>query len=367
MIKKIISVFMAIILLVLLGGCNSLSLFKRSKPKKDYEATVTKKFESIGLEYKIPKSWRIFRDVTEYPNTRGAVVNDNNKDLYCYGEVTYGLISKNAVKNITITGKSLRFKLFEKLKILSLLSNILTLNSKMFKIVVLNKNNARNNSKNDYLDDDYDKCEKVGEKNNLEYYFLYNNEFKNKDLSKQELISLRKTIKKIKKSIKIITPLTLEEKSIKYPNNSLFSMNTKDFSGNKITGDVFKNNRLTVLYIWQTSSDKSADFNELFKSNIMQLNSLYRKFKGKQINIIGVPKDLDDGKIEYADKERLKKIKPKFINLMPDKILKNNLFEYVNSARFILFVDNKGRVIGKQLEELSIDQIEEEVNKILND
>jgi thiol-disulfide isomerase/thioredoxin len=118
------------------------------------------------------------------------------------------------------------------------------------------------------------------------------------------------------------------------------TFNLKDLEGNDVTDAIFKDNKLTMVNIWGT-------FCGPCKREMPDLQALYEELKDEQISIIGIISDTPSPENEDAARQIIKTSGVKFINLIPDDTIKNNLLTSISGVPTSFFVDSNGRIVGE--------------------
>lgn len=108
----------------------------------------------------------------------------------------------------------------------------------------------------------------------------------------------------------------------------------EDLEGNVVTNKIFAENDLTVLNIWGTFCGPCVE-------EIPELEKIQNHFKDKKVKVMGLVTD----KEKDGANEILKKLNAKYTNIIPDKVLEDDIvssFDYVPAT---LFVNSKGEIL----------------------
>lgn len=134
-----------------------------------------------------------------------------------------------------------------------------------------------------------------------------------------------------------------EEERIEYTNRfknlNISGFEAKNLKGEKITSDIFKKNKITMVNIWFTECSPCV-------SEMPDLGKLYKDLP-KDSNIIGICADAgeDDDTLKQAQKI-MKKSNAEFDVLIPDEVLKSKLMKLVTAYPTTLFIDSNGNIVG---------------------
>ena len=127
--------------------------------------------------------------------------------------------------------------------------------------------------------------------------------------------------------------------------NSFTKFNAVDLDGNKITEDIFKGKKLTMINIWATFCDPCI-------SEMPDLNTLHETYADKDVQVIGIVCDVGyaaDGYIPSLYESAVDIVEATgvtFKNLLPSKSLDMIKLEEVYSVPETLFVDEDGNIVG---------------------
>lgn len=134
--------------------------------------------------------------------------------------------------------------------------------------------------------------------------------------------------------------------------------NGKDVNGNPISSDIFKQNKLTLVNVWGTFCGPCL-------KELPYLQQLQNEMKDKGLNVIGIVSDGEESKEEAI--KILKKNNINFINIMPNKEIKEKLLINLNAVPVTMLVDKEGNIVGEVLVGgRSKEQFETIVEKQLN-
>ncbi|WP_432663733.1 TlpA disulfide reductase family protein [Wukongibacter baidiensis] len=108
----------------------------------------------------------------------------------------------------------------------------------------------------------------------------------------------------------------------------------EDLDGNVVSNKVFEENDLTVLNIWGTFCGPCVE-------EIPELEKIQNHFKDKKVKVIGLVTDKEKEEASNIMKE----LEAKYTNIIPDKVLEDDIvssFDYVPAT---IFVNSKGKVL----------------------
>ncbi|KYH34189.1 thiol-disulfide oxidoreductase ResA [Clostridium tepidiprofundi DSM 19306] len=356
--NKFLTLLILLTICISIVGCNKSENNKKitqNNPKNTKETAHTHfKFEEYGLEYDLPKTWIKYKDKKQLD----IDIYDNTESKeYLIAQIKYGFLSAKDINKLMKLGKNAKTQEAQMKFLLEYENSI----KKICSIVVFDKNKENINQREE-LFSKYDNHEQLKTNENLEYYILYNKKYDLSGLSendKKEYKEICESINDLKKSIKISKPITQKEKFDKY---KTVSFKTKTTDGKEIDSSIFKNYKLTMINMWETSCGPCI-------KELPDIQKLYDEVKKENINIIGIVMDL------YIDKdsENLKLAKKilnengvKYTNIIPNKELIDGLLKDIIGAPTTIFVDNKGNIVGQTIVgSRSKENYLEEINKIL--
>ncbi|QXM05359.1 TlpA family protein disulfide reductase [Crassaminicella indica] len=130
-----------------------------------------------------------------------------------------------------------------------------------------------------------------------------------------------------------------EEYNEKFSNLNISGFETKDLNSEKITSDIFKDYKITMVNIWGTFCSPCVE-------EMPDIGKAYKNLP-KGSNIIGICVDAgdDEDTVEAAQKI-MKKSNADFRVLIPDDVLKKQLLDFVTFFPTTIFVDEKGNIVG---------------------
>lgn len=341
MIRKYLAIAMAVVVSISIVGCGkskndqNKTATEQTQSKNETEKGKRQSFSESGLEYYEPKIW------SEKGNVDITCVapGEFGKD-YLLMQIPYGYVPSEFMKQLMEESKNAKSdedknKLGEKF------------NSKLkdfFEIMVIDKNKETNASKEQKqkLFAKYKKQEKVAQKDNLECYVLYNDQYDESGLSeeeKKEFKEVQKSIEELKKNIKLSTPVKAEDKMSKLKN---VEFKSKTLEGKEIDSSIFKDSKLTMINIWATYCGPCIQ-------EMPDIEKLYQEVKKENINILGVVSDTPNDENEELAKNIVKKKGVKYDNIIPDEKLKNNVLNLISGVPTTIFVDSKGNIVGNAI------------------
>lgn len=133
----------------------------------------------------------------------------------------------------------------------------------------------------------------------------------------------------------------------KNKNNSAdFTFASQDLDGNKISSEVFADNKITMINIWGTFCGPCI-------REMPYLAKLSEENKSKGVEIIGIPIDIIDdwGRLDAGAKsDALKIIKQtgvKYKNVVPTIEMFQTFLRGIQAVPTTIFVDKNGKQIGQ--------------------
>ena len=110
----------------------------------------------------------------------------------------------------------------------------------------------------DFLKDRYSVCEKIADFSGNAYYFGYNSDYTNTELSDDEKTkagTLIDELKDFKKNIFVFPPLVRADEAAAVPDSvpasaALTSFEAQTLTGETVTQDIFKDYKVTMINIW---------------------------------------------------------------------------------------------------------------------
>lgn len=116
------------------------------------------------------------------------------------------------------------------------------------------------------------------------------------------------------------------------------AFNLKDLEGKEVSSEIFKDYKMTIVSIWQSTCGPCM--NEL-----EALNTIYDEYKDKGVNVIGIA--VDD--VEISGDEGVKKIAEilelKFTNIISDSDYLVELIKYVEGTPTAFIVGEEGQFL----------------------
>ncbi|WP_053955980.1 TlpA disulfide reductase family protein [Inediibacterium massiliense] len=343
---------------VSVAGCGKTEKDKTQDDQTNMEQTdqntddmkKTQKFESFGLEYKLSDSWaKAVEENTLSLEPYGGQESDKEREIF--GEFGFSFVSKEDIKYIQDQMKDVKTE-EEQMK---LMIDFQSKFKPLLNIVIFNKDKVTDTGKNEAIHK-FKNHEKLGEKENYEFYFLYNDQYDDtglSDNSKKEFKEIVDGIEEFKKSIKIFTPITEEEKIKNSGVQNIGDIQTKDIHGKSVDKSIFKENKLTIVDIWATTCGPCVQA-------MPELQKLKEELKKDQINVIGIVADaVDDETIEIA-KKIVDKKGVKYMDLVPDETLQNGILQSITGTPTFIFVDGDGNIVGNPIIGADIENIKKQ-------
>lgn len=348
--------FLALILALAVGasivGCGKSA---NNQGKNEIQQTENKdeatkgersRYKEMGLVYYISKELAEKEDSIQA--VRPTVVMPAKYGVaYVVGQIAHEFVSSEFTKEIEKKFEGAKTE-EEKHKIIEEYQNKVI---NLFDIMVLDKSKEKDGPKEDVARKEkaftmYKNHEKIAEKDDLEYYLLYNNEYDESKLSESEKKEFKKICEvaeqvreNIKKSIEVFTPIIIEDKMTAYKS---IEFQTKTIDGKKIDSSIFKDSKLTMVNIWATFCGPCIE-------EMPDLQDLYEEVKKEDINIIGIISDTPDDENEPLAKQIINKTGVEYDNIIPDKKLNKGILKDVSGVPTTIFVDSKGNIVGEPI------------------
>jgi thiol-disulfide isomerase/thioredoxin len=225
-------------------------------------------------------------------------------------------------------------------KALEKLSELENETKDLCRIVTIGEGMGESNVKKE-LFNKYDSSYLIGEKDSLEFYLLYNNEPETEGLSeesKKDYEEYYEEIESFKSLINVYKPMSETEKV----SGNKLEFTTKTLEGSEIDSSILKNSKITMVNVWGTFCQPCID-------EMPDLQSLYEEVKGDGINLIGIISDTPDKDNEELAKRIVSAKGVKYINIIPDETIINNILNNISAVPTTLFVDEEGNIIGDLL------------------
>lgn len=112
--------------------------------------------------------------------------------------------------------------------------------------------------------------------------------------------------------------------------------NALDLDGNKVDASIFKSSKITMVNLWGTFCGPCVQ-------EMPELQKLSEAMQERNVKIIGIVVDED----LQAAKKVYQETGAKYISLMPDDAIRNNIvgkFDYVPAT---IFVDSQGEIMAE--------------------
>jgi len=130
---------------------------------------------------------------------------------------------------------------------------------------------------------------------------------------------------------KKVADIKLDQKPIEF--------NSKTLEGKEIDSSILKESNITMINIWAT-------FCEPCIKEMPDIQQLYEEVKEDKVNIIGIISDTPHSENEELAKQIISAKDVKYINIIPDDNIINNLFEDISAVPTTIFVDSEGNIVG---------------------
>lgn len=197
----------------------------------------------------------------------------------------------------------------------------------------------------DYLKNHYSVCEKIADFSGNAYYFGYNSDYTNTELSDDEKTkagTLIDELKDFKKNIFVFPPLLRADEASAVPDSvpasaALTSFEAQTLTGETVTQDIFKDYKVTMINIW-------APWCSPCVKEMPDLAKLHDSMLPQGTNMISICIDSDSD--PQGARDILNKVSAHFTTLIPNA----GLAEFLNGFSAIpstVFVDSEGNFIGK--------------------
>lgn len=344
MIKKFLEIFLAATVCISMVGFDKAT---NSQNKNETQQTQSKaetlkgtkrSFDPSGLEYYEPKAW------SEKGNASIVFAAGGKYGIaYIIAQIPYEYVEVEFMKQLEKEGKDAKTEEEQK----KLAEKYQSKAKEFLVIMVLDKSKEKSGPKGDIESKEeafkkYKHHEKVAEKDNLECYVLYNDEYNESGLSEEEKKNFKEVLKgigELKKSIKLSIPVSEEEKMAAYKN---IEFKTRTIDGKEIDNNIFKRSKLTMVNIWATFCGPCI-------KEMPDIQSLCEELKKENINVIGIVADTPNDENEVLAKNIVKQKGVRYENIIPDEKLKKGILSTVSGVPTTIFVDSKGNIVGKPI------------------
>lgn len=330
--RKILTVIMLVIISVLMVACNQgeRAVDVVEKNPKDMDI----KFDENGVAFDVPETWLRSDGIK-------IVLDFQEPGENVPGQIILGYISQETIyevekisqelNNIPDDDNEARKKVNEKF------SELEDETKDLCRIITIDKSMRESNVKKE-LFDKYDNRYLLDEDHNLEFYLLYNSEPDTEGLteeSKKDYEEYYEEIENFKSLISVYKPMSETEKV----SNNKLEFTTKTLEGSEIDSSILKSSKITMVNVWGTFCQPCID-------EMPELQSLYEEAKGEGVNIIGIISDTPDKDNEELAKRIVSAKGVKYINIIPDETIINNVLDNISSVPTTFFVDEEGNIIG---------------------
>jgi thiol-disulfide isomerase/thioredoxin len=112
-----------------------------------------------------------------------------------------------------------------------------------------------------------------------------------------------------------------------------------DLNGNRIDRSVFKDHKLTMVNLWGTFCSPCI-------AEMQDFADLEKMLANIDVGLVGIVVDTGEGENIDTAKEIVKSTGVKYHNIIPDKVLSNDLLNEYTAVPTTFFVDAKGNIIG---------------------
>lgn len=138
----------------------------------------------------------------------------------------------------------------------------------------------------------------------------------------------------------------------------------KDFQGNTVSQDIFKENSVTVVNVWFTGCKACIQ-------EMPQLEKISNDLKAKGVGFVGICVDAEDPSLKAEGEKILKQAGVTYPNLITDH--SEAIDKYLNGIVAFpttLFVDKEGNIVGEPMVgsidgQKGIDDLNKRVDEIL--
>lgn len=333
--KKILTSIMLLMLSVLMVACNQggkvVDLVEESPKNMDIQ------FDENGVAFDVPEKWLTSNGIKIGVDFEELAENVPGQIILSYiSQETLDVADKisQEINNIPDDDIEAREKALEKL------SELENETKDLCRIVTIGEGMGESNVKKE-LFNKYDSSYLIGEKDSLEFYLLYNNEPETEGLSeesKKDYEEYYEEIESFKSLINVYKPMSETEKV----SGNKLEFTTKTLEGSEIDSSILKNSKITMVNVWGTFCQPCID-------EMPDLQSLYEEVKGDGINLIGIISDTPDKDNEELAKRIVSAKGVKYINIIPDETIINNILDNISAVPTTLFVDEEGNIIGDLL------------------
>ena len=124
-----------------------------------------------------------------------------------------------------------------------------------------------------------------------------------------------------------------------------YAFSSEDLDGNKISSDIYSNNKITMINIWGTFCGPCI-------REMPELAELSEEYKSKGVQIIGIPIDIIDnwGRLDSATKSTaltiIDQTGVKYQNIVPKIEMFQTFLRGVQAVPTTFFIDKNGKLLG---------------------
>lgn len=168
------------------------------------------------------------------------------------------------------------------------------------------------------------------------YIYIVHNLFFFKELQVKKLLSI---------FVILLTASLLFAKTNNKNEKQIFAFDSVDLDGNKISSDIYSQNKITMINIWGTFCGPCI-------REMPDLAKLSEENKSKGVQIIGIPIDIIDdwGKLDKSLKADalmiIDKTGVQYKNVVPTVDMFRGFLRGIQAVPTTFFVDKNGRQIG---------------------
>lgn len=330
--RKKLAVIILVMIIVLMVARNQGE--KGADVIENNKKTMDIVLDEYGVEFDVPDKW-----VTS--NGRNIVMDLEEPGENIPGQIILSYISDETINKVDKISEEInKIPDADKEEIQKASEKINELANEMIdlcKIITIDKSITEVNVQKE-LFNKYDNRYLIGKDDNFEFYLLYNNKPVTEGLTeeaKKDYEEYYGEIEGFKSLINVYKPKSETEKVGK--NKLVFT--TKTLEGSEIDSSILKSSKITMVNIWGTFCQPCID-------EMPDLQSLYEEVQGDGVNIIGIVSDTPDKDNEELAKKIVSTKGVKYINIIPDETIINNVLHNISAVPTTLFVDEKGKIIG---------------------
>lgn len=131
-----------------------------------------------------------------------------------------------------------------------------------------------------------------------------------------------------------------------------------DLEGNKVTGEIFSQSKLTMVNVWATYCNPCL-------REMPELGELSAEYKKEEFQIIGIVSDVMEGNDQTLVESLVQQTGADYTHLLLNESLYNALLTDVSAVPTTFFLDENGEVLDTVIGAMEKSAWEEKINELL--